>query len=188
MNSFLAGIIHSENSSDDFKKNGGIEEVLQLWINLPSKLKITPPKYIGLQKDKITKLNFDEGKVIVNLITGNWENEKGPIDSLTDVFTSFIEFKSGGKLNINVDKERNILLYIVSGKINVNNQIADKLHLVEFENDNEEINIEAIEDSIIIFCHGKPFNEPVISYGPFVMNSEAEIRQAIVDYQSGKFA
>jgi len=161
--------------------------VLQLWINLPSKLKMTPPKYIGLQKDKITKLNFDDGKVIVNLVTGKWGNEKGPIDSLTDVLTSFIEFQKGGNLKVNVDKERNILLYVVDGKINVNNTTAEKLALVEFDNDDEEINIEALEDSILIFCHGKPFNEPVVSYGPFVMNTEAEIRQAIIDYQAGKF-
>lgn len=84
-------------------------------------------------------------------------------------------------------KERNILLYVVDGKIEVNSQIADKLILVEFVNDDEEINIEALEDSVIIFCHGKPFNEPIVSYGPFVMNTEAEIKQAMIDYQSGKF-
>jgi len=182
------GIIHSENSSDNFKKNGGMEEVLQLWINLPSKLKMTPPKYIGLQKDDIPKFKFDDDRVTVNLVTGKWENENGPIDSLTDIFTSFIEFKEGGKLTINVDKEQNILLYVVSGKITVNNLITEKLNLVEFENDEDEINIEALEDSVLIFCHGKPFNEPIVSYGPFVMNTETEIRQAMIDYQSGKFA
>ena len=182
------GIVHSENSSDEFKKNGGVEEVLQLWINLPSKLKMTPPKYVGLQSDKIKKLSFDNEKVTVNLVTGKWENEKGPIDSLTNILTSFIEFKEGGELNVNVEKERNILLYVVKGKIKVNNLITEKLHLVEFENDDEEIDIEALEDSILIFCHGEPFSEPVVSYGPFVMNTEAEIRQAMIDYQSGKFA
>ena len=116
------------------------------------------------------------------------DNEKGPIDSLTDILTSFIEFKQGSKLKINVDKERNILLYVVKGKIKVNNSIIEELHLVEFENDEDEINIEALEDSVLIFCHGKPFNEPVVSYGPFVMNTEAEIKQAMIDYQSGKFA
>ncbi len=181
------GIIHSENSSDEFKRKGGIEEVLQLWINLPAKLKMTPPKYIGLQKDEILKLKFDDGKVIVNLVSGRWNNTKGAIDSLTDVLTSFIEFKQGGILNVNVDTEKNILLYVVDGKLKVNNEVADKLILVEFNNNDEEINIEALEDSIIIFCHGKPFNEPVVSYGPFVMNTDAEIKQAMIDYQSGKF-
>lgn len=181
------GIVHSENSSDAFKKNGGIEEVLQLWINLPAKLKMTQPKYIGLQKDEIPKLKFDEDKVIVNLISGKWNSTKGPINTLTDVLTSFIEIKKGGKLNINVDKERNILFYIIDGKIKVNNETADKLTLVEFNNDDEKINLEALEDSIIIFCYGKPLNEPIVSYGPFVMNTEAEIKQAMIDYQSGKF-
>ncbi|RPI69059.1 MAG: pirin family protein [Ignavibacteriales bacterium] len=181
------GIVHSENSSDEFKENGGVEEVLQLWINLPSKLKMTQPKYIGLQKDEITKLTLDEGRVIVNLISGTLGNTKGRIDSMTDVFTSFIELKKGGKFNTNVDAERNILLYIVDGKIEVNGTAAEKLFLVEFSNNDEEINIEAPEDSIIIFCHGKPLSEPVVSYGPFVMNTEGEIKQAMLDYQSGKF-
>ncbi len=182
-----SGIIHSENSSDEFKQKGGIEEVLQLWINLPAKLKMTPPKYFGLQKDEIPKLKLDDGKVTINLVSGNWDNTKGVIDSLTDVLTSFIEFKKGGVFHIKVEKERNILLYVVDGKIKVNNEIAGKLILVEFNNDDNEILIEALEDSIIILCHGNPLKEPVVSYGPFVMNTEAEIRQAMIDYQSGKF-
>jgi hypothetical protein len=181
------GIIHSENSSDEFKRKGGVEEVLQLWINLPAKLKMTPPKYIGLQKDEIPKLKFDNDKVTVNLISGRWNSTKGAIDSLTDVITSFIEFTQSGVLNFDINRERNILLYVVDGKIKVNNTIAEKLILVEFNSDAKEMNIEALEDSIIIFCHGKPLNEPVISYGPFVMNTEAEIKQAMIDYQSGKF-
>lgn len=181
------GIIHSENSSDDFKKNGGVEEVLQLWMNLPAKFKMIEPKYIGLQNDELTKIKSDDQKVIVNLISGELNNHKGKINSLTDLFTSFIEFKKGGVFKTTVDKERNILLYISKGKVKVNETPAEELFLVELSNDDEMINIEALEDSIIIFCHGKPLNEPVVSYGPFVMNTEAEIRQAMIDYQSGKF-
>ena len=182
-----SGIIHSENSSDEFKKNGGVEEVLQLWINLPAKLKMTQPKYIGLQKEEIPKLKFDNNNVTINLISGSLGNGKGAVDTLTDVFTSYIELKAGGVFNINVERERNILFYVVDGKVKVNNQIAEKLYLVEFGNDDEEIKVEALEDTIIIFCQGKPLNEPVVSYGPFVMNTEGEIRQAMIDYQSGKF-
>ena len=182
-----SGIIHSENSSDEFKKNGGVEEVLQLWINLPAKLKMTQPKYIGLQKEEIPKLKFDNNNVTINLICGSLGNGKGAVETLTDVFTSYIELKAGGVFSINVERERNILFYVVDGKVKVNNQIAEKLYLVEFGNDDEEIKVEALEDTIIIFCQGKPLNEPVVSYGPFVMNTEGEIRQAMIDYQSGKF-
>jgi hypothetical protein len=182
-----SGIIHSENSSDGFKKNGGVEEVLQLWINLPAKLKMTQPKYIGLQKEEIPKLKFDNNNVTINLISGSLGNGKGAVDTLTDVFTSYIELKAGGVFNINVERERNILFYVVDGKVKVNNQIAEKLYLVEFGNDDEEIKVEALEDSVIIFCHSKPLNEPVVSYGPFVMNTEDEIRKAMIDYQTGKF-
>lgn len=181
------GIIHSENSSEEFKRNGGVEEILQLWINLPSKLKMTQPKYIGHQHDDIIKVKLDEGKVNVNLISGTLDNAKGNIDAMTGVFTSFIEIKKGGSFRTKVDTERNILLYIVDGRLKVNEAVAEKLFLVEFSNNDEEISIEALEDSIIIFCHGKPLGEPVASYGPFVMNTEGEIKQAMLDYQSGKF-
>ena len=182
-----SGIIHSENSSDEFKRNGGVEEVLQLWINLPANLKMTKPKYIGLQKDEIPKLKFDNDKVTLNLISGKLGNETGAVDSLTDVFTSYIELKAGSVFNTNIEKERNILFYIVDGKVKVNDTEADKLNLVEFDNDNEELKLEALQNSVIIFCHGKPLNEPIVSYGPFVMNTQGEIKQAMTDYREGKF-
>jgi quercetin 2,3-dioxygenase len=122
-----SGIIHSENSSEEFKNKGGIEEILQLWINLPAKFKKTPPKYIGLNKNEVPEIKFDSDKVILNLISGKINGNKGPVDTLTDVFTSYIELKKEGTFNFRIDKERNILLYVTDGKIKINETIADKL-------------------------------------------------------------
>lgn len=181
-----SGLIHSEVSSEEFRKKGGMEEVIQLWINLPSQLKMTPPRYIGLQKEDIPSLHFDDNRVTVNVISGMWDETPGPVPSLTDIQMASIYMKQGGTLTIKVAPERSVLFYIVNGEVSVNTQPAGKHILVEFNNDEEAITIRAIEDSVIIFGHGKPFNEPIVAYGPFVMNSPDEIRQAIADYQAGK--
>jgi quercetin 2,3-dioxygenase len=182
-----SGLIHAEVSSDEFKMKGGTEEVIQIWVNLPAKLKMSPPKYIGLNKDNIPSLKSDNGNVIVNLVSGKFNDIKGPVDSLTDIFICSFEFVKDARFSTNVDASHNILLYIVKGKIIVNNEIAPQLNLVEFDNKGEEITMKAQEDSIVIFGYAKPLNEPVVSYGPFVMNTQAEIKQAMIDYQTGKF-
>ena len=181
-----SGLIHTEVSSEEFKKKGGDVEILQLWINLPARLKMTPPKYTGLQKEQIPVLEKDEGKVRVNAISGDWGEVKGPVETFTDINMSTIEFKKGGVYSTSVAASRNIFLYVVRGCIQVNSETATFRTLVEFNNDGEYITINAREDSVIIFGHAEPFNEPVVAHGPFVMNTEAEIRQAMEDYQSGK--
>lgn len=181
-----SGLIHSEVSSEEFKKKGGMEEVIQLWLNLPSHLKMTPPRYIGLQKEEIPSVQLDDDRVTVNLVSGTWDEVQGPVPSLTGIHTASIYMLEGGTLTVQVQPERSVLLYVVNGEVNVNTQTADKHTLVEFNNDGEEIRIHAIEDSVLIFGHGTPFREPIVAHGPFVMNSPDEIRQAIADYQAGK--
>jgi quercetin 2,3-dioxygenase len=181
-----SGLIHAEVSSEKFKEEGGPLEILQLWFNLPAKYKMTKPNYVGLQKDAIPVVTEDNGKVNINVISGSWDNVKGPISSLTDIHMASIELKQGGKFTTSVTAERNIFFYVVSGKINVNNEAVSKLSLVEFANEGEMLVVEATEDAFILLGHAYPFNEPVVSHGPFVMNTEEEIRDAFRDYQAGK--
>ncbi len=182
-----SGIIHTEVSSEQFKKEGGGMEVLQLWVNLPSQLKSAKPAYTGLQDKDIPEIEEDDGKVSVNLIAGNWKDRKAPIQSLTGVFMSYLEFKEGGILNTSVDANRSIFLYVVNGSANINGQKVDELHIVEFAREDSGLKIEATEDAVILFGHAEPTHEPVAARGPFVMNTEEEIVQAIMDYQAGKF-
>ncbi len=181
-----SGLIHAEVSSHEFKRQGGTEEVLQLWLNLPSHLKMTEPKYIGLQSDAIPRIKEDEDRVTVYLVSGNWRGEIGPINSLTDLFTSWITLKEGGSFETKIPEARNILFYVVNGEVEVNGTTADTHTLLEFANDDEAIRVRARRDATLILCHGEPFHEPIVAHGPFVMNTEAEIHQAIRDYQSGK--
>lgn len=179
------GLIHSEISSDEFKKNGGREEVIQLWLNLPSKLKMTDPNYIGLQEDKIEHIKIND-LVTLHLVSGKFENTSGPVHSLTGLLTSTIDMEKEGVFNDNPENAREILLYIVNGKVNINGEEAEEHQLIEFSKEGEEIEIKALEKSLLIYCHGQPFNEPIVAQGPFVMNSQEEIFQAFNDYQNGK--
>lgn len=181
-----SGLIHAEVSSDDFKKFGGDLEILQLWVNLPAQHKMTSPKYIGLQEDEIPKIALDEGKISAQVISGIFKETKGVFETFTDLNLSTIFFKKTGKITLSVPKENNIFFYIVRGELTVNGQSTKSLHLVEFDIIEETLDIEALADSTLIFGHAKPFNEPVVARGPFVMNNMQEINEAYDDFQAGK--
>lgn len=181
------GLIHAEISSETFKKVGGNLEILQLWLNLPAKHKMTEPKYIGLQKDEINTFELDQGKVRVQLISGMWNGQKGSIQPLNPVFLSTVYMKQDGTFIKEIPKDENVFFYVVKGKVNTSGKEMSFRNLVEFQNEGQIIEVLAVEDTIILFGHAKPFNEPLISQGPFVMNSQQEIIQAYQDYQDGKF-
>jgi hypothetical protein len=181
------GLIHAEVSSPVFKEQGGGMEILQLWLNLPSKLKMTEPQYIGLQKEEIPIITADNGQIQINLISGDWDGKSGAFASQTGVHLNTMYFNPGGKLTFTVPVSHNIFFYVIRGKLLVNGQTIEALHLVEFHNDDEHMQLEAQIDSIVLFGHAKPLNEPVVAQGPFVMNTEEEIHQAYEDYRCGKF-
>ncbi|MDO1448906.1 pirin family protein [Rhodocytophaga aerolata] len=181
------GLIHAEVSSPAFKEKGGGMEILQLWLNLPSRLKMTEPNYIGLQKEAIPTITTDNGNVQINLISGEWEGKSGAFTSQIGVHLNTIYFKPGGRLTFTVPVSHNIFFYVIRGKLLVNGQTIEALHLTEFNNDDELMQLEAQSESIVLFGHAEPLNEPVVAQGPFVMNTEEEIHQAYEDYRRGKF-
>jgi quercetin 2,3-dioxygenase len=181
------GIIHSETSSDEFKANGGKVEMLQLWVNLPARFKNASPAYIGLQQQQVPALSLDQARVTVSLVSGSWGKEKAPVQSLSGVQLSTISFKNTGSLELDLPSDSAVLFYVVKGKLNVNDEVAETHDLVEFEREAATIRVTASEDSLIIYGVASPSNEPVVAHGPFVMNTQEEIRQAFVDYQEGKF-
>ena len=181
------GLVHSEVSSENFMKKGGPLEILQLWVNLPARLKMTPPKYKGLQKDYIPTTSFDQGKVRAQVISGKLNETEGAFETLTEITLLTLHFEKGGVFKMNVPKEHNILCYVIKGEIKIFGDVIEELHLVEFNNDDQQVYVEAREESILLFGHAEPFNEPVVFGGPFVMNTEEEIQQAYQDYKAGKF-
>ncbi|MBS7563178.1 pirin family protein [Mucilaginibacter sp. Bleaf8] len=181
------GLIHAEISSDEFKQAGGPLEILQLWVNLPAKLKMADPFYIGKQKEEIPSLSLNEGKVTVNLISGEMQNVQGAFESSTGIFLSTVYFKPGAEVTIDIPAQHNVFFYVISGELNVNGTAVRSLHLAEFNNDDDKLTITAANDSILLLGHAQPFNEPVVSQGPFVMNTQQEIMEAYQDYRMGKF-
>jgi redox-sensitive bicupin YhaK (pirin superfamily) len=182
-----SGLVHAEISSDDFKKNGGPLEIIQLWINLPAKHKMVKPFYRGLQKEDIPTKSWDDGKVVAQIVAGDWDNVKGPVQALTDIHLANISFKAGGRVGFSIEKNKTVFLYVVKGKTRINGEEADMHHLIEFSHEGSSIEIKAVTDSMLLFGYATPFREPFAAYGPFVMNTQQEIMEAYEDYHAGKF-
>ncbi|MFC5512082.1 pirin family protein [Massilia jejuensis] len=184
-----SGLIHAEISPREFLDKGGPLEILQLWVNLPPHLKMTAPAYTGLQKEDIPALVLDGGRVTMHLSAGEWDGTRGPVNSLTGVFMSAVEFKAGGRLRVPGLAGRNVFLYVVRGALQVG--VADDrvgaFHLAELGSEGDEVGMRALEDAVVLLGHAEPIGAPMVAHGPFVMNSRAEIEQAIRDYQAGKF-
>jgi redox-sensitive bicupin YhaK (pirin superfamily) len=172
------GLVHAELSSDEFKRTGGPLEILQLWVNLPARLKMTEPGYVGLQKEDIARDSEDHGRVLV---------DKLPARELTDVRLFVVTMKAGARWHRDVPAGKAVFFYVVRGDVKVNGQRASARHLVEFADDGTAIDVEAGADAVILFGHGTPNHEPVVAHGPFVMNTQQEIVEAVRDYQAGKF-
>ena len=181
------GLIHSELSPEQFKRRGGPLEILQLWVNLPARLKMAPPAYVGLQRDAIPALPTADGRGRVNVIAGRRGGTEGPIRSLTGVFMSTVELAVGGRVGFDGLGSRNVFLYVVRGTIEIGGERADAHALVELDREGDRVEIGAVKETVLVFGHAESIGEPVVAHGPFVMNTREQIVQAIRDYQAGRF-
>ena len=172
------GLEHAELSTPEFLREGGPLEILQLWVNLPARLKFAEPRYVGLQEDQIPRLGG------VSLISGAWQDHKGPVESLTGVQMMVVRLAAGERLTLPAPGGRSVFFYIVRGALGE----GEEFHLVDFNDDGDEIEVHALSDAVMLFGHAAPFREPVVAHGPFVMNTREEIIEAIRDYQLGRFA
>ncbi|MEA1649529.1 pirin family protein [Nitrospirillum sp. BR 11164] len=181
------GVVHSELSPAEFRRQGGPLEILQLWVNLPARLKFADPGYTGLQRDAIPALPTPDGRGTVNLIAGSWGGATGPVPSLTGVFMSTVTLGAGGSVRFDGAAGRTVFLYVVRGAISVGGGTAPAHQLVELSLEGDAVEITAREDAVLLFGHGEPIAEPMVAHGPFVMNTREEIIAAIRDYQAGLF-
>jgi redox-sensitive bicupin YhaK (pirin superfamily) len=181
------GLIHNEYVEDSFKEAGGELELLQLWINLPAKLKMNPAQYTGLQQKDIPVISTDHDKVQVAIAGGNWNGHKGAVSSITGVNAFLIKMKGDSQTDITVGANRNVLFYVLRGNVTVNGTTTGDRSLVLFNNEGDTINIKASSDAVILYCDGAPLNEPVAWHGPYVMNTQTEIMEAMRDERMGKF-
>jgi redox-sensitive bicupin YhaK (pirin superfamily) len=181
------GLVHAEISPREFLEQGGPLEILQLWVNLPPELKMTEPRYTGLQRDDIPAIELDEGRVTVNLVSGTFNGVTGPFESLTGVFMTTIVMQPGARLLLDGLTGRSVFLYVVRGVIEVGADKVSALHLAELNEEGEMLELAAETGAVVLFGHAEAINAPVVSHGPFVMNTREQIIEAINDYQAGKF-
>ncbi|GAB3914002.1 pirin family protein [Mucilaginibacter boryungensis] len=182
-----AGVLHKEYHEQEFSKRGGPFEMVQLWVNLPAKNKLTPPNYQAITADQMGKVTLPDDAGLVNVIAGSFNNNKGPATTFTPVNMFDIKLNAGGELNTMIPASHNTVLLVVEGAIEVNGETAALHSLVLFKNDGEEISIKASEKSVLLLLSGEPINEPIAQYGPFVMNTNRELQEAFEEFQSGKF-
>ncbi|CAO1669950.1 Pirin domain-containing protein [Halomonas sp. NYA30] len=181
-----SGIVHAEISPPEFLREGGPLEILQLWVNLPAHLKMSEPRYVGLQQADIPAIALPGGGEL-NLMAGEWQGQAGPIETLTGVFMSTLKLPAGAHEQLPVAPGRQVFLYVVNGDVEVGGEPVQPHHLIEVDRDGSSLDIEASSDARLLFGHGEVIDEPVYSHGPFVMNTREEIVQAVEDYQNGKF-
>lgn len=182
-----SGLVHAELSPEAFKRQGGPLEILQLWVNLPARLKMTAPAYTGLQREQIPSVTLDEGRVQVDRVSGEFAGQPGAIQSLTGITLLTVTLKPGGQIELPTPAGRQVFCYIVGGEVQLDGEAASEHHLVQLREGPEQVRVASVGGAVLLFGHAAPIGEPVVSHGPFVMNTREEIMQAIDDYQRGRF-
>jgi len=181
-----SGILHEEFHSKAFTEKGGAMEMVQLWVNLPAKDKMSPPGYQTLMDGEIPSVAIEGERVRV--IAGEYAGAQGPAKTFTPINIWDVRLNAGGKAEFALPEGHTLAVLVQSGTVEINGeQIARDSQFALFEREGGAITLEANGDAKLLLLSGEPINEPVVQYGPFVMNTEGEIRQAIVDFNAGKF-
>ena len=182
------GILHKEYHEKNFSKKGGDMQMVQLWVNLPAKDKMTEPKYQNIENNDLAKVDLGNEIGSIEIIAGEFENNKGPASSFTPLSLFNVKLNKGKGTSLSFNESHNTGLLIIKGNVTINNsEKAPTNHFVLFENKGKEFTIKAEDEAEILVLSGEPIDEPIASYGPFVMNTNEEIRQTIDDFNSGKF-
>lgn len=181
-----SGIVHEEWHEQAFTKRGGILEMVQLWVNLPAKDKMSPPRYQEILNRQIPAITLN-GAGAVRVIAGDFRGAKGPARTFTPITVLDLRLQAHRPVELFLHEGHTALAVVLNGKAIINEvDVASAADLAIFERKGGGITIEAKEDAAVLVLSGEPINEPVVSYGPFVMNTQEQIRQAISDYQNGR--
>jgi len=187
-----SGVIHSEMPEKEFSKKGGRLHAFQLWVNLPKKDKMANPRYQDILSKEIPKVVSSDGKVKITIIAGESLGQSAIIDTKIPIMYLHLSMKPNSSFTQPVPKNYNVFAYVAKGEVlfGEDRLSVKKEQAVFFEKDGDKISIHAPEDSIgpseILIIGGSPIGDPVVRYGPFVMNTEEEIQQALEDYKNGK--
>jgi redox-sensitive bicupin YhaK (pirin superfamily) len=179
------GIIHEEFHSAGFSKAGGPFRVVQLWVNLPAKDKMTPPKYQAITDAQIPVVPFAGGKARV--IAGTFTGVAGPATTFTPINLWDVRLDAGAEVELDLPEGHTTMIVVLTGRVMADGRDAREAEIIRFSVEGAGATVRADSDSMLLVLTGEPIDEPVFGYGPFVMTNEAEIHQAIADFNSGRF-
>jgi redox-sensitive bicupin YhaK (pirin superfamily) len=183
-----SGVLHKEYHEKEYSAQGGPFQMVQLWVNLPAKDKMTAPKYQGLNNEQMGKYIIPDDGGVVDVVAGDFKGVKGPASTFTPINMYVIRLKQGKRLEFDLPASYNTGLLVTEGAVKYNDDAqANTDEFALFQNDGERITVEALEDAVILTLNGEGIDEPIAAHGPFLMNTYDEIHQAIKDFSSGKF-
>lgn len=182
-----AGIIHDEYHSESFRASGGVLEMVQLWVNLPAAHKMTAPRYQEIKSAQIPVVEMPFNAGSVRVIAGNYGQEHGAAETFSKMQVWDIRMNTGAETVLKLPEGWNVTLLMLAGNLNVNNAQLQNSQLALLDSDGSEITLKSGSDTRFLLLSGEPLREPIVGYGPFVMNTQAQIQQALADYQTGKF-
>jgi redox-sensitive bicupin YhaK (pirin superfamily) len=181
------GIVHEEFHGPEFAKRGGTFEVVQLWVNLPAKDKMVPAGYQAIISADIPVVDIPGDAGFLRVIAGRYGDTAGPARTFTPMNLWDIRLKEGRRAEFSAESGHTTALFVLKGRVRLDNgETVGEAEMAVFEREGEAVAVEALDNAIVLLLSGEPIDEPVVGYGPFVMNSQEEIRQAVVDYQTGK--
>lgn len=183
-----SGLLHKEYHSEEFSKTGGDFQMVQLWVNLPAKDKMSTPKYQAITNAQIPKIPVPQNGGLVEVIAGIYDGNNGAASTFSPVHMLNAKLNEGGEASFNFPPHFNTGLLVIEGSVIINGIEDVPLdHFALFTNIGESFTIKAAENSIVLILSGEPIKEPIAAHGPFVMNTRQEIVQAFEDYENGKF-
>jgi redox-sensitive bicupin YhaK (pirin superfamily) len=181
------GIVHEEFHGPEFAKNGGLFEVIQLWVNLPAKDKMAQPGYQAITGAQIPRVELAGGAGSVRVIAGDYAGKAGPARTFTPMNIWDMRLRAGARIEFDVPGDYTTALFVLRGQIRLyGGELVGEAQIANFEREGGKVAIEGLQDTTLLLLNGKPIEEPVVGHGPFVMNTQKEIQQAIADYQSGR--
>ena len=182
-----SGVIHSEMPSDEIRRNGGRLHGFQLWVNLPRRDKMMKPRYQEVRASEIPVATSSDGKVTVTVIAGEALGTRATIDTRTPILYLHVRLAAGARFDQPIPNTYNAFAFVIEGDATFGEHLARENDMVLFDRNGDAAGIASANGAELLLIAGAPLNEPVARYGPFVMNTPGEIRQAMLDYQSGQF-
>ncbi|RZG76424.1 pirin family protein [Acinetobacter sp. WCHAc060025] len=184
-----SGLVHEEFHSSEFAEQGGLFEMVQLWVNLPASDKMTAPKYQAIEAIQIPVIKFDDEAGYLRVIAGKYAEQQGPANTFSPINVWDVVLKAGHQAHFHVPIDHTSLIVLLEGELLLNGtqQVLDHSVVIFGKDGEAHVQVEAVQNAKFLVLTGKPLNEPIQGYGPFVMNSKDEIIQAFDDFNNGKF-